>query len=56
MGTDGTIEEITVNGKIAVMVNDSSIDFETDDSVSVGIYSHGNITKEELIKIAENIF
>ena len=55
MGTDGTIEEITVNGKIAVMVNDSSIDFETDDSVSVGIYSHGNITKEELIKIAENI-
>lgn len=54
-GTDGTIEEITVNGRKAVIMNGVSLNFETEDSVSVGIYTHGNVSQEELIKIAESV-
>ncbi len=53
-GTDGTLEEIELNGVKAVIMDGRSIDWETKDSVSVGISSKGNITKDELIKMAES--
>ncbi len=53
-GTDGTLEEIELNGVTAVIMDGTSIDWETKDSVSVGISSKGNITKDELIKMAES--
>lgn len=53
--TDGKLEETTINGRPAVITNDSSIAFETEDNVSVDILSRGNLTKDELIKMAESI-
>ncbi len=53
-GTDGTLEEIELNGVTAVIMDGTSIDWETKDSVSVGISAKGNITKDELIKMAES--
>ncbi len=53
-GTDGTLEEIELNGVTAVIMDGTSIDWETKDSVSVGISSKGHITKDELIKMAES--
>lgn len=54
-GTDGTIEEIEINGRRAVLADDRNLDFETEDSVSVGLSTKGNITRDELIKTAESI-
>lgn len=48
------LEEITLNGRRAVISDGESIDYETEDDVSVGIYAHGNITREELLKMAES--
>ncbi len=53
-GTDGTIEKVKVNGKDAVVSDDSSIDWEAD-NVLYGISSKGAFSKTELIKIAESI-
>ncbi len=53
--TDGTIEEIEINGRKAVIQDDDNIDWETEDNVSVGISTKGNITKEEMIKMAESV-
>lgn len=54
-GTEGTLEELTVNGRKAVIMDGRTLDFETEDNVSVGISTRGNVTRDELIKIAESI-
>ena len=54
-GTDGKVEELTINGRTAVIMNESSLNLETEDDVSVGIYTHGNISRAELVKIAESV-
>lgn len=51
-GTDGTMEETTINGNKAVIMDGTSIDWEAD-GVSVGIIAHG-LEQEELIKVAES--
>ncbi len=53
-GTDGTLEELEINGRKAVLMDGSGIDWETEDSVSVGIETNGCISREELIKMAES--
>lgn len=53
--TDGTIEETEVNGRKAVIVNEESIYWETENNVSVGISAKGKITKDEMIKMAESV-
>lgn len=55
MGTDGKVEEITVNGRATVIMHDTFLHFETGDNVSVSINAKDNISKAELIKIAESI-
>lgn len=54
-GTDGTLDEIDINGRKAVIMNGTSLNFETEDNVSVGISTKGNVSEAELIKIAESI-
>lgn len=54
-GTDGTLEEVTVNGRKGVIINGITLDFETEDNVSVGISTRGNVTRDELVKIAESV-
>ena len=54
MGTDGEIEELDINGHKAVLSNGNSLDWEIDD-VSVGINGRGNITRDELISMAESV-
>lgn len=54
-GTDGSLEEITVNGRKGVIMDGRTLDFETEDNVSVGISTRGNVTRDELIKIAESV-
>ena len=53
-GTDGTIEEISINGHPAVIMDNRSVDFEIGD-VSVGVSGRGVLTRDELIKISESI-
>ena len=52
-GTDGKLDVLAVNGRTTVIMNESSLYFETEDLVSVGI--NGNIGVDELIKIAESV-
>ena len=54
-GTDGSLEELTVNGRIAALTNDSSLSYETEDNISVTIRTYGNVSKAELVKIAESV-
>jgi len=54
-GTDGSLEELSINGRIAALTNDISLSYETEDNVSVTINTHGNVSKDELVKIAESI-
>lgn len=54
-GTDGTLEEIFINGRKAVIVNDTMLSFETEDNISVTISVKKGLTKDELIEIAESI-
>lgn len=54
-GTSGELKEITINGRNAVIMDGSDINWETEDDVSVGIYGGRNITEEELIKMAESV-
>lgn len=51
--TDGTLEELTINGRKAVLMDKNDIEWETDDNVSVSIIAH-NISKSEIIKMAES--
>ena len=53
-GTDGTIEEIDINGNKAVLMDDRSIDWECD-GISVGFNSRGCISRDELLKVAKSI-
>lgn len=55
VGTDGTLEEVAVNGKESVIINGRTLYLETEDNVSVCISTHGNITREELVNIAGSV-
>ena len=50
----GKVEEIKINGVDAVIYDDRNIDWEAN-GVIYGISGRGEITKDELIKIAESI-
>lgn len=52
-GTDGKIEQLSINGVTAIMMNDRSIDWETD--IAMYGLSSRDINKNELILIAESI-
>lgn len=54
-GGDSEIEETEINGHKAVITGGRSIDWETEDSVSVGISGQGNISRAELIKMAQSV-
>lgn len=54
-GTDGTIEETEINGRKAVIQDGDFIGWETEDNVSVDIATRGNITREEMLKMAESV-
>ena len=54
-GTDGSLEEVTINGRTAAMMHETSLSFETEDNVSVTINTYGNVSKEELLKIAKGM-
>lgn len=53
-GTDGTMEEITINGHTAVLSDDVNVDFEIND-VSVGVSGRNALTKDEVLKVSESI-
>ncbi len=55
MSTESKLEEMILNGRKTVIAGDKTAEFETDDSVSVTITTKGNVSKDELIKIAESI-
>lgn len=54
MSTDGKIEEIQLNGNKAILSDERSIDWEAD-GVLFGLSGKGNISREELIKMASSI-
>lgn len=53
-GTDGTVERVKVNGAEALIMDNSSIDWEAD-GVLYHISSRGAFDKNELLKVAESI-
>lgn len=53
-GTDGTIEELEINGHTAVLMDERTLDWEAD-GISISILGRGFITKEELIRMAETM-
>lgn len=53
-GTDGTVERVKVNGAEALIMNDSSIDWEAD-GVLYHMTSRGAFGKDDLLKMAESI-
>lgn len=53
-GTDGTVEKIKINGSDAILMDNKTLDFEANNTL-YGISTRGNISKEELIKMAESI-
>ncbi|MDP4132803.1 MAG: DUF4367 domain-containing protein [Bacillota bacterium] len=52
--TDGTIEETKINGNKAVISDGRSIDWECDD-ISIAVQGRGEISKEDLFKVAKSI-
>ena len=54
-GTDGSLEELTIKGRVAALTNGSSLSYETEDNVCVTINTYGNVSKAELVRMAENI-
>ena len=54
-GTSGELEKIKLNGRTAVVEGNSSINWETDDDVSVGIYVHNGMSKAEMIEFAKGV-
>ncbi len=54
-GTNGSMEEIDINGCKGIIMDNSSIHFETKDGISVEIMGRGNLNRDELIKIAKSI-
>lgn len=53
-GTDGTVEQVQVNGVEALIMDDRSIDWEAN-GVLYSISGRGAFGKDELLKIAESI-
>lgn len=53
-GTDGTVEKVKVNGAEALIMDDSSIDWEAD-GVLYHMTSRGAFGKDDLLKMAESI-
>lgn len=53
-GTDGTVEKIKINGADAILSDNTELDFEANTTL-YGISTKGNISKNELIKMAESI-
>lgn len=53
-GTDGTVEKVKVNGAEALIMDDSSIDWEAD-GVLYHMTSRGAVGKDDLLKMAESI-
>ena len=53
-GTDGTVERVKVNGAEALIMDNSSIDWEAD-GVLYHMTSRGAFGKDELLKVAESI-
>jgi len=54
IGTDGKIEEIELNGIKAILMDDKHLDWEAE-GILFSFSSHHNVSREELIKIAESI-
>lgn len=52
-GTDGTVEEIDINGVKAILQDEADLDWEAD-GLLFGISTRNNISKEELIKMANS--
>lgn len=52
--TDGTIEELDINGHTAVLMDGDMLDWEAD-GASVSIMGRGYIEKDELIRMAETM-
>ncbi len=55
ISTDGNIEEMTINGRKTAIIDDRTAGFETEDNVSINIATKGNVSKDELIRIAESM-
>lgn len=53
-GTDGTVEQVQVNGAPALIMDDRSIDWEAN-GVLYHITSRGAFDKDELLKVAESV-
>lgn len=53
-GTSGELKEVTINGRVAALTEDS-IGWETADGVSVYIIEHANLSESELLKIAKSV-
>ena len=53
-GTDGTVEKLKINGVDAILMDNKNIHFEANNTLYI-ISTKGNISKEELIKMAESI-
>lgn len=53
-GTDGNIEKVKLNGVEGVLQDDKNLDWEYN-NVLYGLSGKGNISKDELIKMAESI-
>jgi len=49
------IEEISINGRVAALLDNSSIHWETADAVSVSISINKSVSKQELINIAKSV-
>ena len=54
-GTDGSMEELDINGRKAVIMDDEDIDWETEDGVSISLMTDGDIARDEIIKMAESV-
>lgn len=53
-GTDGVVEEVTVNGYKAALSNGSTLDWEYD-GVAICLASRGLLSTEDLMKMAESL-
>lgn len=51
-GTDGTVEEVEINGVKAILEDGKDLDWEAD-GVLIGIHTKNNISKEQLITLAQ---
>ena len=52
-GTDGTVEEVEINGEKAILQDERNLDWEAD-GLLFGISTRNNISKEELLEMARS--